>query len=466
MPLRLSARTDCAEIVPQNDVNVVRLLDQQKLSRLQVLIAVLCGVVVMIDGFDAQAIGYAAPSLSHAWGLEPGQMGPVFAAGVFGMMIGALVFGPLADRFGRKRVIVICLLVFGVCSLLTTTADSLSRLFLWRLLTGVGLGGAYPNAIALTSEYSPLRHRATIIMAMFIGFGLGSAIGGAATARLIASYGWTAVFWIGAAVPLALIPLLLGLLPESLSYLALQGTHDSRIRTVLERIQPALPLDDTVHFVADGTRAQGLPMRHLFREQRASGTAMLWVMFAAGLFQIYFLINWLPTVIHEAGIGLQQAILITSGMQVAIAVSTILFGLWIDRFGPFRILPVTYALAALFVAAAGSSGSSMRLIAATVFGAGFFVGGSQNAANALCAMYYPTSIRSTGISWGHGVGRLGSIVGVLAGGLMLSQHWPTRRIFVVAAVPMLCAAVAALVMGRLWEPTTGHPPAGITNVGD
>ena len=157
----------------------------------------LSSLVVAVDGFDAQAIGYVAPSLSAAWALPPGALGPVFGAGVFGMMIGALAFGPVADRVGRKPVILFCLLVFGACSMLTVTAHSLSSLWVWRLLTGFGLGGGYPNAIALTCEYSPRRARARMIMFMFIGFGLGSAAGGAAAAQLTAAHGWTAVFWIG-----------------------------------------------------------------------------------------------------------------------------------------------------------------------------------------------------------------------------------------------------------------------------
>jgi MFS transporter, AAHS family, 4-hydroxybenzoate transporter len=430
-------------------VNVVDLLDQQKLSRFQILIATLCAIVVAVDGFDAQAIGYVAPTLSKAWSLPPGKLGPIFGAGVFGMMIGALLFGPLADRFGRKHIIIASLLAFGACSLLTVTADSLTSLFVWRLLTGIGLGGAYPNAIALTCDYSPRRNRATLIMVMFIGFGLGSAIGGAVTAELTAKYGWPTVFWIGAIVPLALAPVLLALLPESIAYLALKGTEDSRVMTLLKRINPALNFNTGVRFVADGARTRGLPMQQLFHERRAMGTLMLWVMFCAGLFQIYFLSNWLPTVTHEAGIAVEKAVLITAGMQIAIAISTVLFGLLIDRFGAFRILPLTYLLAAVFVAAVGANGSSVPLVAITVFGAGFFVGGSQNAANALCATYYPTSIRSTGVSWGHGIGRIGSIAGALVGGVMFARKWPTQTIFLIAAVPMLCASLAAFVMGQL-----------------
>lgn len=430
-------------------VNVVEVIDQQKLSRFQILVAGLCALVVASDGFDAQAIGYVAPSLSKTWALAPGALGPVFGAGVFGMMLGALIFGPIADRLGRKPVIILCLLVFGICSLLTVTADSMTSLFVWRLLTGLGLGGAYPNAIALTCEYSPRRKRATMIMVMFVGFGLGSAIGGAVAAKLTAAYGWTAIFWVGGILPLALVPVLLFALPESISYLALNGTRDHQVAALLRRINSALVFDRATRFVAGEERTTGSTVRHLFHEQRAWGTAMLWIMFGAGLFQLYFLTHWLPTVTHESGIPLEKAVLITAGMQIAVAISTVLFGLLIDRFGPFRVLPFTYLLAAIFVASVGMAGSSTVAVAAAVFGAGFFVGGSQNAANALCAMYYPTAMRSTGISWGHGVGRIGSILGALAGGVMLSRQWQIPNIFLAAAVPMLCACAAAFIMAHV-----------------
>src|SRR5947209_18498656 len=225
------------------DVDITRLIDQQKISRFQILVAVLCAAVVFMDGFDAQAIGYVAPSLSAAWRLPKGALGPVFGAGLFGLMLGALIFGPVADRIGRKPVIIASVLWFGVCTLMTVTADSLNSLLVWRLLTGLGLGGAMPNSIALTSEYSPQRSRATMVMLMFIGFSLGSAIGGLIAAQFISKYGWTAVFWLGGIVPIVLTAVLLFVLPESVRLLALRGTEDQRIRGFLARINPDLRLE-------------------------------------------------------------------------------------------------------------------------------------------------------------------------------------------------------------------------------
>ena len=195
-------------LVETGTIDVPALIDRQKIGGFQVLVAALCAAVVFMDGFDAQAIGYVAPSISKAWSLKPGALGPVFGAGLFGLMLGALVCGPLADRIGRKAVIVGCTLSFGICALLTATADSLTSLLVWRFLTGFGLGGAMPNAIALTSEYSPQRSRATMIMVMFCGFSIGSALGGVLAAKLIPAFGWSAVFLVGGAVPIAFAPVL------------------------------------------------------------------------------------------------------------------------------------------------------------------------------------------------------------------------------------------------------------------
>ncbi len=297
-------------------VDVAELIDQQPVSRFQIRVIALCAGVVFMDGFDTQAIGYVAPTLGKLWNLKPGALGPVFGAGLFGLMLGALIGGPLADRIGRKRVIILSTLAFGLCSLLTVTADSLNSLLLWRLATGLGLGGAMPNAIALTSEYSPQRSRATLVMIMFCGFSLGSALGGVFAARLIPSFGWTAVFWLGGILPIALSLLLVLALPESIRLLALRGSEDRRIRTILAHIAPALSFAAETRFVAREERLSGFTVRHLFGGGRALGTALLWVMFFMNLLDLYFLANWLPTVISNAGIAVEIAVIITTLLQI------------------------------------------------------------------------------------------------------------------------------------------------------
>ena len=430
-------------------VNVPALIDARRIGRFQIRVAALCAAVVFMDGFDAQAIGYVAPSLSRAWNLPRGALGPVISAGLFGLMLGALIFGPVADRVGRKPIIVFCTFFFGLCTLLTVTAESTAGLLVWRFLTGLGLGGAMPNAIALTSEYSPGHSRATMVMVMFIGFSLGSALGGALAAQLIPAYGWTGVFWFGGILPLVLVPVLVFGLPESIRLLALRGGQDRRIAKLLARIDPALDVAPGTRFAAPEAHPGGFPVAHLFSEGRAGATLALWVMFFMNLLDLYFMASWLPTVIHDAGISERLAVITTALFQVGGAIGTLVLARLIDRFGAYGVLAAAYAAAGLFIAAIGQAGGAIGLIVPVVFGAGFCVVGAQIGANALAATYYPTFIRSTGVGWALGIGRIGSIIGPLLGGLMLALQWHIPTIFLAGAVPVFVAAGAVLVMGRI-----------------
>jgi len=430
-------------------VNVPALIDAQKIGTFQIRVAVLCAAVVFMDGFDAQAIGYVAPTLSKAWSLKPGELGPVFAAGLFGLMLGALAFSPLADRIGRKPVIIFCTLWFGVASLLTVTAESTTSLLVWRFVTGLGLGGAMPNPIALTCEYAPQRSRATMIMVMFIGFSLGSAVGGAIAAQFVPSYGWQSVFWLGGIFPLLLAPVLIFWLPESIRLLALKGTRNEYVAGLIRAINPALRFAPGTRFIAPEEHPEGFPVEHLFTEGRALATVLIWVMFFTNLLVIYFCATWLPTVINNTGVSVRLAVIATALFQVGGIVGTLVLAVLIERFGPYRVLAGAYFAAAILIAAIGQAGSTIELVIPAVFGAGFCVVGAQIGANALTATFYPTFIRSTGVGWALGIGRVGSIIGPLLGGMMLSLQWHIPTIFFAGAVPVLIAGCAVLAMGRL-----------------
>ena len=209
-------------------IDVPEYIDRQPVGAFQIRLLLICAVL-FIDGFDTQAIGYVAPAVAQEWKLPRGALGPVFSAGLFGLMIGALVLGTLADRIGRKRIIVLSSAAFGVGTLLTMLVQDAAWLMALRFLTGLGLGGAMPNAVALTSEFSPHRRRATMVMAMFAGFSIGAALGGLLAAALIPAFGWRSVFLVGGLAPLLLVPVLLYALPESIRYLALVGGRDGEV---------------------------------------------------------------------------------------------------------------------------------------------------------------------------------------------------------------------------------------------
>jgi len=431
---------------PQLDV--AEFIDQQPVGAFQVRLLLACAAVLFLDGFDTQAIGYVAPALAKEWGLSKSALGPVFSAGLFGLMIGALLFGPLADRIGRKKIIILSTLGFGIGALATAFVNDLNTLLAIRFLTGLGLGGAMPNAVAMTSEFNPRRRRATMVMIMFCGFSVGAALGGLLAAALIPHFGWRSVFVVGGLAPLVLVPVLALRLPESVRFLALSGRANARVAELLSLISPNARFAPGTQFVIHEPQLAGIPVVHLFREGRTLVTLLLWVVFFMSLLDIYFLSNWLPTVLNDLGSSVASSAAIGSMLQVGGVVGTFALGSIIDRFS-FRALALVYFIAVFAVGAIGQLGHSVVFVTMAIFAAGFCVVGGQIAANALAAAFYPTSVRATGVGWALGVGRVGSIVGPLVGGMLLTMKWSAGAVFMAAAAAAMCAALAAFALSRL-----------------
>jgi MFS transporter, AAHS family, 4-hydroxybenzoate transporter len=429
-------------------IDAAAFIDAQPVSAFQVRLLLTCAAVLFLDGFDTTSIGFVAPALAKEWSLGKGALGPVFSAGLFGLMIGALLFGPLADRIGRKKIIVFSTLAFGLGTLTTAFVNDVNTLIAIRLLTGLGLGGAMPNTIALTSEFSPHRRRATMVMVMFVGFSIGAALGGLLAAALIPQFGWRSVFVVGGVAPLLLAPILALRLPESVRFLALTGDASARVAELLALVNAKAVFAAGTRFVVNEPALKGIPVRHLFSGGRALATLLLWVVFYMSLLDIYFLSNWLPTVLNDLGASIPEAAVISSMLQVGGVIGTFALGNIIDRFS-FRALALVYFIGVFAVGGIGQLGHSAIFVSIAIFVAGFCIVGGQIAANALAAGYYPTSVRATGVGWALGVGRVGSIVGPLIGGVLLSLKWTAGEVFLTAALAALCAAVAAFSLGRM-----------------
>src|SRR5262249_38749961 len=265
----------------------------------RILPIAICGAIGLMDGYDAQSMGYVVPALSADLHISRAALGPLLSSGLVGMVGGALVFGPIADRIGRKSVLIVSTIVFSLMSLATAAAGSLQMVTVCRLMTGFGLGGALPNTIALTTEFTPKKYEATAVTSMMCGFTLGAAFGGFVAAALISRFGWQSVFVVGGATPLLIAALAAWFLPKSVGF----RRHQRNAFLVKE----------------------------LFREGRARVTILMWICFFMNLMLIFFLNSWLPTVINDRGIAVRTAILITSLFQVGGTFGAVILGRICDK---------------------------------------------------------------------------------------------------------------------------------------
>jgi len=429
-------------------VNVTQVIDEGRFGAFQWSVAIWCGVLATLDGFDNGAIGYVVPVIAPLWHISPPDFKEVFAAGLFGLMIGALASGPIADHIGRKRVILISTLIFGGFALATVWAQSLGQLYILRFITGLGVGGLMPNSISLTAEYAPRRIRNTVTAVMFLGFALGAGGGGFVGASVIPAYGWQALFVIGGTLPLVLLPFVFFLLPESIRFLVTRGQRPAEVARLLNRLTGTSTYDGTESFTISEQKLHGFTVRHLLTEGRAVNTVLLWVVFFCNLLVIYFLSTWLPTILREAQVPLTSALAIAGSLPWGGIASTLVLGPIVDRIGAPPIVTVLYCFAAVFVLAIGLLGGNVPLLWIAVIGCGACIIGGQSFINVMAATIYPTAIRSTGVGWALGVGRTGAIVGPLIAGFLLEAHFTSRNLFLSFAVPTLVAAAAMFVLGR------------------
>jgi AAHS family 4-hydroxybenzoate transporter-like MFS transporter len=421
-----------------------RALDSTKITAFQSAIIGLCALMAMIDGMDTQAIGLVAPAIASDWHVPAAAFGPVFGSSLFCGLIGALVAGQAGDRFGRKPILIFSIVVFALGSLATPLTHSISGLLIVRLVTGFGLGGALPIIISITSEFSPKRLRLNIVALMYCGFPFGSVLGGVLAAQLIPRFGWASIFYIGGVVPSILLPMVALIMPESLSFLAMNGKRD-KVEALSRRL--GLQIDDLT--VAQSKPQARATVRRLFAEDRAIGTLLLWTTLFLSLLLTVFLVSWMPLVTHQAGLGIKSAVLGVAALNLGGIAGCFFIG-WISkRFRSIVPIAVAYALGGVAVGLIGLVVQSGQILLTVAFVAGILTVGSQMCAVALSASFYESAMRSTGVGWALGIGRIGAVIGPVIGGILIAQHVTTPTLFMIAGAVSLGAGAAVFGIARI-----------------
>lgn len=422
-------------------------LENQRLGPLQIRVAALCTLVQVCDGYDINSVGVTVPSLTHAWGLSGPAFTTAFLWSSIGIMVGALSAGPIGDRIGRKPLMIGALLIFGFASIGSAMAGSLFFLTVTRFFTGLGIGGAFPAAATLTGDYAPSRLRATLIMASFTGAPLGGFFCGQLAGVLLPSFGWPSVYIVGGVVPLLMVLALVLWLPESPRFLAAKANLSPREAVLLQRLeirpgQSRAALD----------LASGNPIPMLFGRGYALQTVLLWIIFFCSLMNLFLFAYWLPEVLHLGGMTPAEAARATSYRDLGAIFAVLYLGLLIDRSGPERALALHYAVGIVFIGAIALFAMPYLLLVAMIFFSGMTIIGSQTGANATAGKLYPARMRTSGIGWALGIGRLGGIAAPVLGGWLLSLGMHPPQIFLSACGFALIAAIATALLAFRGEP--------------
>ena len=415
-------------------------LETQRIGGLQLRVAALCLLVQTCDGYDLNSVAWAVPSLIHEWHLPPSMFTSAFLWSSIGIMAGALSAGPIGDRFGRRPLLLISLTIFGVASLLSAGAGSLGMLTLWRFFTGIGIGGGFSGAAALTGDYAPHRLRATMIMATFTGAPLGGFLGGQIVALLLPHFGWPMIFILGGAFPLVLVAALALWLPESPRFLADRKTLSPRHAALLQRLDIAPTAGARVDVAPIN------PIRMLFAKGYALQTVLLWIVFFCSLLNLFLFAYWMPTVLTLIGMTSSQAVFASSLRDFGALFAVLYLGLAVDRIGPERALALHYAAGAVFIAVIALVALPYAMLLAMSFLAGMTITGSQTGANGTCGKLYPTRMRTSGLGWALGIGRLGGVAAPVLGGYLLTLGLPPTQIFLSASLFALIAAAATALL--------------------
>jgi MFS transporter, AAHS family, 4-hydroxybenzoate transporter len=438
----------------KNTVDIAQVVETQERSWFTVTLFVLCALVMLADGFDNQALNYAAPGIIKEWGINRALMTPVFNVSIIGWMAGSVIFAMLADRMGRRRAILLAIALFGGFTFAVPFAHNLVELSTLRFCAALGIGGGMPMAVSLITDYARSGKRGLIITLLYLGYTAGSSGGGLLAAELIPAYGWRSVFYLGGAGAVVAAMILFIGLPESIRYLILRNPTSDRILAYARKLKPSAQFADDTRFTIQEQARTGVPVRHLFTEGRSAMTAFLWLALGFSFVTHFFLSQWMTTLLTDE-IGFANAARSQALFQLGAGFSWF-FGWMIDKKG-VSVMTLTMILGAIPVAALGlvvgmgaGTGAGLTMVMALL--SGLLVLGGNIGLNAISSMIYPTFIRSTATGASFAVARIGAIVGPLLAGVLIAIGTPIETIFLLGALPLLAAGVACFMLNRTITP--------------
>jgi len=433
------------------EIDVGQLIDNSSLNKVSVRVILLCGLIMLMDGYDYNIINVAAPVIRQQWNIAAKDFGVAFSAAFFGYLFGAILFGILSDKIGRKKTLIMASCVFSVGTLLVYFANSLGVLIAIRVLTGIGIGGAVPCAITLTSEYSPLKGRGKYVSVMYSGFLMGIVVGGFLAGYMLKHLGWRPLFLVGFFAPILIIILLGFKLPESARWLSARDqTFKQRelLKKLVQGILPDISMDPDARFVSVSLNKGRRSYKELFAGRLMWVTPVIWGYYLISSIAVFFIGSWSPQLLVVKGFSASTAAYITGSINVLIAAGCLLSGFYFDRFG-FRSGALLHVIAAVFVIFTGGLAATgfVVLLAAT----GFFINSAHMDVTILAPIVYPPSCRNQGAGSAIAAGRIGAMIGPVIGGILLDTSLPMDTLLGVVAVPLIIAAILCHVSGRQYD---------------
>jgi MFS transporter, AAHS family, 4-hydroxybenzoate transporter len=432
-------------------IDIERVFDDQKIGSFHIMLLLISFLVMMTDGFDLGAAAYAGPGILKEWNLNGRELGALFSSSLAAGFIGPPLFGFLSDRFGRKRVIVCGAYVFGIFTLAAALTSSLGQLIVVRILAGVALGGTLPIVVTLNNEFAPARVRATLVVLTFMGVTFGGGLPGFIAAKLVGEYGWRILFWIGGIAPLVIATILALALPESIKFLALRPCRRSELVVLLKRLRSDLVIEPDTQFVISGEENRSrFSMAALFEGRLAVLTPLFWISNCLAVMSLYFMNQWMPTVLSTSGVPVGQAAIATMLFQFGGTLAGLMSMRFLDKRG-FIPVPILFACAIPIVACIGIPNHSPYVLLALVAAAGFCILGVQFGNIATEGNIYPTYIRAWGVGSNFAVGRIGGALGPLLGGFAFAAKLPAQQIFLIATLPLILRLIATLAIVPLYR---------------